>query len=65
MSMADFLFYLTPFIMAIVVIVLGIGLWNMARGGNNALAQKMMRYRILAQFVAVIVMLAALYFASR
>jgi hypothetical protein len=51
--------------MGIVVIFLGIGLWNMARGGNNALAQKMMRYRVFAQFVAVILMLAALYFISR
>ena len=51
--------------MGIVVIFLGIGLWNMARGDNNALAQKMMRYRVLAQFAAVILMLAALYFISR
>lgn len=63
--MSEFLFYLAPVMMIIVVIFLGIGLWNMARGGNNELAQKMMRYRVIAQFVAVIVMLAALYFASR
>jgi len=63
--MSDFLFTLAPFIMALVVIFLVIGLWNMARGGNNALAQKMMRYRILAQFVAVVVMLSALYLAGR
>ena len=51
--------------MGLVVIFLGFGLWNMARGGNNEMAQKMMRYRVLAQFAAVILMLAALYFASR
>ena len=61
----NFLFYLAPIAMAIVVIILAIGLWNMARGGNNDLAQKMMRYRVLAQFIAVILMLGALYFANR
>jgi hypothetical protein len=63
--MSEFLFTLAPFAMGIVVIFLVIGLWNMARGGNNELAQKMMRYRVIAQFVAVVVMLAALYFAGR
>ncbi|MCF6322150.1 MAG: twin transmembrane helix small protein [Rhizobiaceae bacterium] len=63
--MSVFLFYLAPVIMAGVVIILGLGLWNMARGGNNEFAQKMMRYRILAQFVAVVVMLTALYFVGR
>lgn len=63
--MSEFLFTLAPFMMGIVVIFLGIGLWNMARGGNSVLAQEMMRYRVLAQFVAVAVMLAALYLAGR
>ena len=63
--MSDILFFLTPFLMVLVVIFLGVGLWNMARGGDNVMAQRMMRYRVLAQFVAVIVMLAALYFAGR
>lgn len=63
--MSDFLFALAPFLMVLVVVFLVIGLWNMARGGNNALAQKMMRYRVLAQFVAVVVMLGALYLAGR
>ncbi len=63
--MSEILFALAPFIMGAVVIFLVIGLWNMARGGNNELAQKMMRYRVLAQFVAVVVMLTALYLAGR
>ncbi len=63
--MTEFLFVLAPVAMAIVIIILAIGLWNMKRGGNSALSQKMMRYRVAAQFVAVIIMLAALYFASR
>jgi len=63
--MAEFLFYLAPVAMVVVAIILGLGLWNMVRGGDNAFAQKMMRYRVLAQLVAVIVMVAALYFATR
>ncbi len=63
--MTEFLFILAPVAMVVVIIILAIGLWNMMRGGNNAMSQKMMRYRVAAQFVAVIIMLAALYFASR
>ena len=63
--MANILFILAPIAMVIVVIILGAGLLNMARGGDNARAQKLMRYRILAQFAAVIIMLAALYLAGR
>ena len=63
--MSEILIYLVPVLMAAVVIFLGLGLYNMARGGDNETAQKMMRYRVLAQLAAVIVMLAALYFAGQ
>ncbi len=63
--MSEFLFNLAPVMMVIVAIILGFGLWNMARGGDNERAQKLMRYRVIAQFAAVIVMLAALYFVGR
>jgi len=63
--MTEILFLLAPIAMIIVVIILGLGLWNMLRGGNNRFSQKMMRYRIIAQFIAVVIMLAALYFVGR
>ena len=63
--MTEILFILAPIAMIIVVIILGLGLWNMLRGGNNQFSQKMMRYRIIAQFIAVVIMLAALYFVGR
>lgn len=63
--MTDILFLLAPFAMLIVVIILALGLWNMLRRGSNEFSQKMMRYRIIAQFVAVVIMLAALYFVGR
>ena len=51
--------------LASVAIVLALGLWNMARGGNPALSQKLMRWRIATQFFAIIVVLAAIYMAGR
>ena len=45
-----------------VVLVLGAGLFNMTRGGSPNLSQKLMRWRVGLQFVAVIVILAILYF---
>lgn len=60
--MAQILQIATPFFMALVLIILGLGLWNMARGGNVNRSQKLMRYRVLAQAVAVAVMIAAVYY---
>lgn len=51
--------------LAAVVIVLLLGLYNMMRGGDSNLSQKLMRWRIILQFVAVVVMMALLYFTSR
>ncbi|MBL4646108.1 MAG: hypothetical protein COA52_18065 [Hyphomicrobiales bacterium] len=44
-----------------VVVVLFIGLFNMMRGGSANLSQKMMRWRVVLQFIAVIVMMSVLY----
>jgi len=51
--------------LAAVVLVLGLGLWNMARGGDPALSQKLMRWRVATQFIAIIVVMAAIVFAAR
>lgn len=49
-----------------VVFILGWGLWNMFRGGDGNLSQKLMRARVLAQFVAIILLLlAAALFAPK
>lgn len=53
-------------VMAAVVVILGMGLWNMFRGGSPNLSQKLMRARVLAQFVAIILLMAAVFlFAPR
>lgn len=48
-----------------VVLVLGLGLWNMARGGNPELSQKLMRWRVAMQFIAIVVVLVAIAVAGR
>ncbi len=51
----------------IVAAVLVAGLYSLFRGGDFArtYSNKIMRYRIVAQFVAIIVVLAVLYFSGR
>lgn len=63
--MTGFLHILVPIVMIAVVIVLLLGLFNMMRGGSPQHSQKLMRMRVLLQFVAIMLMMATLYFASR
>jgi len=45
-----------------VIVILGMGLWNMFRGGDGNLSQKLMRARVISQFVAVILLMVAVFF---
>ena len=45
-----------------VVIVLGMGLWNMLKGGPGNTSQRLMRLRVAGQAVALILLLGALFF---
>jgi hypothetical protein len=63
--MTDILPYLTPFAVLAVAVVLVLGLVNMMRGGSPNRSQKLMRLRVLLQFVAVVIGMTALYFSSR
>lgn len=44
-----------------VFVVLVLGLWNMMRGGSPDTSQKLMRARVLAQFLAILLGLGALW----
>ena len=46
----------------VVAVILFMGLWNMFRGGDANRSQMLMRARVLAQFIALVVILGALYF---
>jgi hypothetical protein len=52
---------------AVVALILFAGLWNMFRGGDGSAnrSQMLMRARVIAQAVALIVILGALYFFGR
>ena len=45
-----------------VVIVLGLGLWNMLKGGPGNTSQRLMRLRVAGQAIALILLLGALFF---
>ena len=59
------IYYLTPIVIVVVLVVLLIGLWNMLRGGNPGTSQKLMRWRVGLQFIAVCVIMAAAYFMGK
>ncbi len=63
--MEKFIDYLGPVVMAAVAIVLLFGLLNMMRGGSASRSQSLMRWRVGLQFIAVVLLMAALYMASR
>ena len=52
-----------PFALAAVTVVLLLGLWNMIRGGNPGRSQTLMRWRVALQFIAIVIIMAALYFS--
>jgi hypothetical protein len=52
---------MTLIALAAVGFVLTLGLANMLRGGSPNLSQKLMRWRVGLQLVAIVVIMAALY----
>jgi hypothetical protein len=64
--MSDFLSqYLVPAAVVAVAIVLLLGLGNMMRGGSPDRSQKLMRLRVLLQFVAIVVIMATIWAMGR
>jgi len=60
------MYHLTGYTATIAVIavlcVLLAGLWTMMRGRNANLSQKLMRWRVGLQFVAIVLIMVAIYF---
>ena len=52
---------LVPIAIGAVAIVLVFGLFNMMRGGSPNTSQRLMRLRVLLQFVAIVVIMAAVW----
>jgi hypothetical protein len=57
--------FLVPAAVIAVAIVLVLGLVNMMRGGSPNRSQKLMRLRVLLQFVAIIVIMATVWAMGR
>ena len=63
--MSGALMSLIPLALLAVVAVLALGLWNMLRGGSAKLSQKLMRWRVVLQFFAIVAVMAAIYVSGR
>lgn len=61
-----FFYILIPISIAAVTIVLGAGLYGMFQGGefNKKYSNKLMRLRILLQFVAIVIIMLAVYLTT-
>jgi hypothetical protein len=61
-AMADFMSHVAvPIAIGAVALVLLAGLVNMMRGGSGNTSQKLMRLRVLLQFIAIIVIMCTLW----
>ena len=64
--MSDFMsHFLVPAAVVAVAVVLLLGLVNMMRGGSPNRSQKLMRLRVLLQFVAIVVIMATIWAIGR
>lgn len=61
----NFFHYLVPVALGAVALVLVMGVVNMMRGGSSSRSQNLMRLRVILQFVAILVVMGALYFAGK
>ena len=53
--------YVVPLAIAAVAVVLLLGLANMLRGGSPDLSQRLMRWRVVLQFIAIIIIMLTVW----
>jgi len=58
-------YYAVPLAVGAVAVVLVLGLVNMTRGGSPNTSQKLMRLRVLLQFVAIVVIMITIWAMGR
>jgi hypothetical protein len=64
--MSEFLAYaLIPLAVGTVAVILVLGLVNMMKGGSPQTSQKLMRLRVLAQFVALVIVMFTIWLMAR
>jgi len=65
-AMASFLStFILPIAVGAVALVLLLGLLNMMRGGSPNTSQKLMRWRVALQFVAIVITMLAVWAMGR
>ena len=64
--MSEFLSHgLVPIAIGAVAVVLLFGLVNMMRGGSGNTSQKLMRVRVLLQFVAIVIIMVTIWVMAK
>jgi hypothetical protein len=56
---------IVPLAVGAVAVVLLLGLYNMMRGGSPNTSQKLMRLRVLLQFIAIVIVMATIWLMGR
>ena len=57
--------WLVPMAIGAVAVVLLLGLINMMRGGSGNTSQKLMRLRVVLQFVAIVIIMTTIWVMSK
>jgi hypothetical protein len=63
--MSNPFYYLIPFAIGALFLVLLAGLVNMFRGGSPHTSQKLMRLRVVLQFIALVIIMLAIWMMGR
>jgi hypothetical protein len=63
-GMSGLIDWAAPVAVAAVAVVLALGLTNMLRGGSASMSQTLMRWRVILQFVAIVIIMAVIYLKS-
>jgi hypothetical protein len=64
--MANFMsHFAVPIAIGAVAVVLLLGLVNMMRGGSGNTSQKLMRLRVLLQFIAIVIIMFTVWVMSK
>lgn len=63
--MSNPFYHLVPIAIGAVAIVLVFGLVNMMRGGSPHVSQKLMRLRVLLQFVALVIIMLTIWMMGK
>jgi hypothetical protein len=58
-------YFIVPIAIGAVALVLLLGLTNMMRGGSPNTSQRLMRLRVLLQFIAIIIIMVTIWAIQR